>query len=131
MEAKFDKQCFLPLSELYITGTMGIGFPARYTGVKNQCTGQLAPILAAAAKLDANAATATQGKCSERLGREGAAECNAKARKSYYDCAAVALKQGKDDASQCLAIRQLGRDILQQVGNGPKPKPADPPSRKP
>jgi hypothetical protein len=131
MEAKFDKQCFTPLSELYIAGTMGIGFPARYNGVKNKCSAQLAPILAATAKLDANAAAATQGKCSERLGRDEAAACNAKARKSYYDCAAIALKQGKDDAGQCLAARQLGADILKQLENGSKPKPAEEPSRKP
>jgi hypothetical protein len=131
MEAKFDKQCFTPLSELYITGTLGMGFPPRYMGVKNKCSEQLAPILAASAKLDGEMAGTIVGVCPERATREEQAMCNAAARKTYFDCAASALKNGKDDAKQCFAGRQLGASILKQLQTGTKPKPADPPSRKP
>jgi hypothetical protein len=129
IEAKFDKMCFTPLAELYVTGTMGFGFPARYASIKNKCMEQISPILAAAAKLESNVASATQGMCTERATREEQASCNATARKSYYECAAVALKQGKNDASQCLAARQLGNDILKQLQKGTKPPPAPAPVR--
>jgi hypothetical protein len=144
MEAKFDKICFAPMSELYVTGISGIGFPARYAKVKTDCTAQMQPILAAAAKLDANLGQATQGLCSATGTRDEQAACNADAIKNYYECASIALKQGKDDASQCLAGRKLGADIFKQLqkglpkpGNTPqsqpqsRPKPEEPPSRKP
>ena len=129
MEAKFDTSCFTPLSELFVTAQYSSGFPARYMGVKTKCMAELAPILVAAAKLDGDMASATQAMCTERAAREEIAACNEKARKLYYDCAATALKQGKDTASQCLAARQLGANILKQLQKAPKP--AEPPQRKP
>jgi hypothetical protein len=57
---------------------------------------------------------------------------------TYYECAALALKKGKDDASQCMQGRMAGRNILDQIKKGVKlpgqnqPAPVDtPPSRKP
>jgi hypothetical protein len=138
MESRFDKKCFIPISEHYITGRSGIGFVLGNAKLKSECDAQLQPILAASAKLDSAMGATTANICSERGTRDEQAACNAKAQKTYYECAALALKKGKDDASQCMQGRMAGRNILDQIKKGVKlpgqnqPAPVDtPPSRKP
>lgn len=135
LESRFDKLCFTPISELYVTGRPGPGFISRYSQAASKCREQLAPVFAAVQKLEAGEAQAVVGLCPTRATREEQTACNDAQIKVYRDCAAKALKNGKDDASQCMAAQTLGKSIIDQLGKGLKPPksnpPETPPSRKP
>ena len=135
MEARFDKSCFKPLSELYLTGPSikgqtGLAFVARLNDEKKKCLAVLAPVLPASQKIAAGLDAHIKNQCTaDRYGEMNAA-CVAEKSAGYKDCALTVMQAGKDDVGQCLSARSLGTDILKQLGK-PKPKPDDPTSRKP
>jgi hypothetical protein len=149
IEAKFDKLCFTPFSELYVTGpsindTQVFVFVKRYDKAKAACQAATTPVLASAAKLDLGEATATNGLCPTIGTRDEQAACNAGMQTAYRDCAGAALKKGKEDVTQCMQGKSLGKSILEQIQKGmqtpgkakppvrqPSPPPAETPSRKP
>lgn len=135
MEVRFDKSCFKPLSELYLTGPSikgqtGLAFVARLNDEKKKCMAVLSPVLPASQKIAAGLDAHIKSQCTaDRYGEINAA-CVAEKSAAYKDCALTAMKAGKDDVGQCLSARSIGADILKQLSK-PKPKPNEPTSRKP
>jgi hypothetical protein len=133
MEARFDKSCFKPMSELYLTGPSikgqtGLAFVARLNEEKKKCMAVLAPVLPAAQKLSAGLDAHVKSQCP--VDRAGAmdATCASEKSKAYRDCATIALKAGKDNVGQCLSARKLGTDILEQLQKGLRSPPAPAPT---
>ncbi len=131
LEARFDKLCFTPISELYVTGRPGPGFIPRYSQTASKCREQLAPILAAAQKLDTAEASAVASLCPATGTRDEHAMCLENQSKAYRACAAKALKDGNDDAGPCLAAKQLGKNILDQLKKGAQQPGTVPPPQNP
>ncbi len=134
MEDKFDKSCFAPLSEMYLTIENALVLLTKGKQAEKKCRAQLDPILAATKKMqDAEAAT-INAACASIDDRNEHGTCLIKNAASYQDCAAKALKQGKDDAGNCFQGRQLGKSIMDQLKNGmkqPKPTTSIPPAQEP
>lgn len=138
VESRFEKSCFSPLSEHYLNGAAGIPFGLRLNQLSSTCKDTLQTVLGAAAKLDAAEDANIANSCSAHADRDAHAICVTQMQTSYRDCAAKALRDGKDDATQCLRTRMVGKSLLEQLQKAakkgstrPAPPPETPPSRKP
>ena len=118
MEARYDQVCFTPVSEAYITSVTELAMVAKLAEIKKSCMASLANVLAAATKLENGEAAAIAGLCPTTGTRDEMATCNENLSKTYRGCAAFALKQGKDSVGQCMAARQFGNQLLQQIQKG-------------
>ena len=110
IEAKFDKVCYPPLSELYITepyvivkGKIGNTFMSRYLQKASACKGKLSPIIAAAKKLAAAEPGIIAGLCTPVLEKQKT-DCTQQLSDLYEACAIDELKAGNDDAAECFGI---------------------------